>query len=157
MTERERYYRLGVPIDDTQKRELAGYFRDDVLDVLQLHVPSGRLPNPDFYPMLEKMGVANPPNFTELEAITFGDVIVFAEPITNKLLFHELVHAEQFRQLGTTGFARRYVNGFLTTGAYEAIPLEIQAYGLGAQYEAEPRRRFSVEEEVSRWINEGKF
>lgn len=157
MTERERCYRLGVPLNDVQKRELSGYFRDDLLDTTRVHSVSEPLRDPDFYPDLEKMGITNLPSFVALEAITFVDVIVFAESITNALLFHELVHAEQFRQLGVPGFARRYVGGFLKMGAYEAIPLEIQAYGLGAQYESDPLRRFSVEEEVNRWITEGKF
>ena len=103
------------------------------------------------------MGLRNLPDFSTIEAITFADVIVFASPMQPKLLFHELVHAEQYRQMGVAGFARHYATGFIKSGAYEAIPLEIQAYGLGAQFEADPRRPFSVEEEVSRWMHEGKF
>lgn len=103
------------------------------------------------------MGITNLPDLSRIDAITFLDVIVFVSPMTTKLLFHELVHAEQFRQMGVLAFARRYAKGFLQGGTYEAIPLEIQAYGLGAHFEAEPNRPFAVEEEVGRWIAEGRF
>jgi len=43
------------------------------------------------------------------------------------LLFHELVHVEQHRQLGIPRFADLYVRGFLSGGSYEAIPLEVNA------------------------------
>lgn len=155
--ERERYYVRALALDSSQKSGLRGYFRDELLDATRVHQLKGEhLSTPDFYPKLLKMGLKNLPDFEMIEAATFIDVIVFAAPMSNRLLFHELVHAEQFRQLGTTGLARRYLDGFLKGGTYEAIPLEIQAYGLGAHSESDPRRPFSVEEEVSRWMHEGK-
>jgi hypothetical protein len=154
---RDRYYSLGLPLNDEQRGELSGFFRADLMEVARIHTVHEPLHDPDFFPLLEKMGIGNLPSFLEIQATTFEKVIVFVGPMAKKLLFHEMVHAEQFRQLGIAGFARHYVEGFLSTGAYEAIPLEIQAYGLGAHYETAPRRRFSVEEEVSRWMTEGKF
>ena len=90
-------------------------------------------------------------------AITFGDVVVAHEPFTDGLLFHELVHVEQYRQLGIPQFSNLYVRGFLTGGGYEGIPLERNAYGLGARFEANPRQRFSVADEVSEWVRNGRF
>jgi hypothetical protein len=46
------------------------------------------------------------------------------------LLFHELVHVEQYRKLGIPRFSELYVRGFLNGGSYEAIPLEVNAYSL---------------------------
>src|SRR2546429_7268300 len=43
-------------------------------------------------------------------------------------LFHELVHAEQYRQLGVGRFAELYIRGFLSGGGYDGIPLEVNAY-----------------------------
>jgi hypothetical protein len=73
------------------------------------------------------------------------------------LLFHELVHVEQYRQLGVPRFAELYVSGFLSSGSYEAIPLEVNAYALGARYENDSAQHFSVADEVSTWIAEGRF
>jgi hypothetical protein len=63
-----------------------------------------------------------------MAAITFIDTVVFHEPIENRLLFHEFVHVVQYDKLGLGEFAAKYVNGFLTGGSYEAIPLERNAY-----------------------------
>jgi hypothetical protein len=92
-----------------------------------------------------------------MAAITFNQVIVSAEPMSLRVLFHELVHVEQYRQLKVNGFARLYVRGFLRTGAYEQIPLERHAYEMDEQYAANPARTFSVRDEVRRWIEEKKY
>jgi len=70
-------------------------------------------------------------------------------PLTDGLLFHELVHVEQFHQLGIPWFSELYVRGFLS-GGYDGIPLELNAYALGRHFEAHPRRRFSVADVVAR-------
>ena len=92
-----------------------------------------------------------------MAAVTFNDVIVSHESFSDGLLFHECVHAEQYRQLGVPRFAALYVQGFLTGGGYEGIPLEINAYVLGERFESSPQIPFSVEAEVSAWIQQGKF
>ena len=83
--------------------------------------------------------------------------MVSHEPFSNGLLFHELVHVEQYRQLGIPRFSELYVRGFLSGGSYEAIPLEVNAYTLGGRFEQNPANRFSVADEVGRWIAEGRF
>src|SRR5205085_5011574 len=80
-----------------------------------------------------------------------------ARAILERPLFHELVHVEQYRQLGIPRFSELYVGGFLNGGSYEAIPLEVNAYTLGGRFESEPRRMFSVEDEVGRWAAEGRL
>jgi hypothetical protein len=78
-------------------------------------------------------------------------------PFSNGVLFHELVHVEQYRQLGIPRFAELYVRGFLSGGSYEAIPLEVNAYSLGGQFESHPHQLFSVPDEVGKWVTAGKF
>jgi len=68
-----------------------------------------------------------------------------------------LVHVEQYRQLGVPRFAGLYVRGFLNGGGYDGIPLEMNAYELGGRFEADPARKFSVEEEVTAWVKAGRF
>ena len=92
-----------------------------------------------------------------MAAITFFDTVVSHETFTDALLFHELVHVEQYRQLGVPKFADLYLRGFVNRGGYFEIPLEQQAYMLGRQYEEKPARNFSVADEVARWITEGRF
>ncbi len=47
-----------------------------------------------------------------------------------------------------------YVKGFLEGGCYEAIPLELNAYGLEGNFRKAPHRGFSVEQEVAAWLQE---
>ena len=49
-------------------------------------------------------------------AITFDDVVVFHDPLTPQLIFHEMVHVVQYRLLGIDEFARLYVRGYLHGG-----------------------------------------
>jgi len=116
-----------------------------------------RVANPDFYPNLRNLGFSNLPNQSAMAAITFYDVVVAHVHFSSGLLFHELVHVEQYRQLGVPRFSELYVRGFLSGGSYEAIPLEVNAYTLGDRFEQNPATRFSVGDEVGRWIAEGRF
>jgi hypothetical protein len=92
-----------------------------------------------------------------MAAITFADCVVSHGPCTDVLLFHELVHVEQYRQLGVPGFADLYLRGYLSGGGCFEIPLERNAYALGEQYEDNPGRKFSVADEVARWVLERRF
>jgi hypothetical protein len=116
-----------------------------------------RVANPDFYPMLRSLGFNNLPDQSEMVAITFSDVVVSHEPFSSGLLFHELVHVEQYRQLGIPRFSELYVRGFLNGGSYEAIPLEVHAYTLGGRFEQNTARQFSVEDEVRKWHAERRL
>lgn len=114
-----------------------------------------RVPNPPFYAELEKLGFSGLPNFTTMAAITFDDVVVFHEPLTPQLIFHELVHVVQYRLLGVEEFARLYVRGYLH-GGYDGTPLETCAYQLDGRF-IMGSVGFDVEAEVRGWIENGKF
>lgn len=138
--------------------QMNGFFRPELVNsTLVVVLQNERVGNPEFYPMLHGLGFRNLPDFETMAAVTFADVVVSHEPMTAPLLFHELVHVEQYRQLGVERFAQLYVGGFLSEGSYEAIPLELNAYGLEGIFREAPHRRFSVRDEVSTWIREGRF
>lgn len=103
------------------------------------------------------MGFTSLPDFSLMRAVTFKDTIVSNEKCTRGVLFHELVHAEQYRQLGVKRFAELYVYGFLAGGSYAGIPLEVNAYELAGRFEDRPEEPFSVEEEVASWISRRAF
>ena len=116
-----------------------------------------RVANPEFYPVLRNLGFDNLPAQSTMGAITFSEVVVSHVPFTNGLLFHELVHVEQYRQLGIQRFSELYVRGFLSGGSYGAIPLEVNAYTLGGRFEANPSKVFSAEDEVKGWALQGRL
>lgn len=156
--QRLRFSPQAVPLSAAQQEIMGGFFLPQVLDTARVLVLRGmRVDNPPLYPMLQRMGLANMPDFSLMSAVTFSDVVVSHGHFTDGLLFHELVHVEQYRQLGVPRFAELYVRGFLKGGGYEGIPLEANAYLLGGRYESNPSQRFSVADEVRRWITEDRF
>jgi len=156
--QRNRFFDRAANLSMAQKVRLAGFFRLDLLETTRVLVPQNeRIGNPTFYSMLEDLGISNLPDFSQMTAITFQDVVVSHEPFSDGLLFHELVHVEQYRRLGIANFAALYVRGFLNGGGYHDIPLEINAYHLGGCFEADPANLFSVADEVSKWIAQDRF
>jgi hypothetical protein len=156
--QRAKYFPAAEPLSAEQKAAMAGFFSTELLDEGRLLVLDGeRVVNPRFYPVLRALGFLNLPDQSTMTAITFSDTVVSHEAFTDELLFHELVHVEQYRQLGVPRFAELYVRGFLNGGGYDGIPLERNAYMLGNQFEQDPSRRFSVAESVSAWVAEGRF
>ena len=156
--QRQAFQPQGIPLSAAQMTAMNGFFRPELLHTTRLIVlTNARVQNPRFYPRLAALGFTNLPDFQEMAAITFKDVVVSHGPFSDGLLFHELVHVEQYRQLGVDRFAELYVRGFLTGGGYEGIPLEINAYELGERFERNPESKFSVEKEVAAWIRENRF
>jgi hypothetical protein len=156
--QRHKALQYAIPLGHDQQRSMEGFFPQDVLYGVQLLVLEGtRLENPPFYEMLRKMGFMNLPDFSQMAAVTFCDVVVSHQRFSDGLLFHELVHVEQYRQLGVPRFAELYARGFLTGGGYDGIPLEVNAYLLEDRFEKDPEMRFSVADEVTAWIQSGRF
>jgi len=143
------------PVAAEQKRTIEPFFPADVLE--SVRVVRGRAAEPSFYQQLRAMGIRNAPPFSDMAGITFQDVVVHVEPLTDTLLFHEMVHAVQYKHLGLQGFANAYVRGFLSGGSYEEIPLEKQAYELEGRFAAKPAVVFTVEEDVKDRIRLHRF
>jgi hypothetical protein len=146
--QRESFHGKAVSIEPSHQAALQPFFPAPVLEGVK--VTQGRASEPSFYPQLRGMGIKNAPPFSDMAGITFQDVVVHVEPLTRRLLFHELVHAVQYVHLGLQGFAEHYVRGFLSGGSYEEIPLEKQAYELEARFAGNSDETFSVEADVQR-------
>jgi len=76
---------------------------------------------------------------------------------TDRVLFHELVHAVQYEKLGLAKFAAKCVKGFLSGGSYETNPLEMNANELDTRFATTPTKPFSVADEVQKLIDRGRF
>jgi hypothetical protein len=156
--QREKALPLALPLSPEQRTSMEEFFLPQVLDTTRLLVlAESRVENPPFYVPLRRMGFTNLPSFSTMAAVTFCDVVVSHQPFSDGLLFHELVHVEQYRQLGNRRFAELYVRRFLSSGGYDGIPLEVNAYELGGRFERSPHLGFSVEAEVTRWRVEDRF
>jgi len=158
LSQRTHYCRYARPLKRTEVSALTGFFPPQILKTVRLcFLQGGRIESPAFYEQLRQWGTSNLPCFEQMAAITLVDVIVSHVPIDEQLLFHELVHVAQYRVLGPDEFARRYVRGFLHGGAYEKIPLEMQAYELDGRFVLAPEKVFSVEQEIDAWLKEGRL
>jgi len=135
-------------IEPPPRSALQSFFPAEVLETVK--IVRGRASGPAFYAQLRSIGITNAPRFSEMAGITFQDVVVHVEPLTRQVLFHELVHAVQCRQLGWQGFAEHYLRGFLSGGSYEEIALEKQAYELGGRFVKHPTDCISVDPDVRR-------
>ena len=153
--QRAAFYGKAAPMEVKHGKALQAFFPADVLN--KVRVIRGRAAEPAFYPQLRAMGIRNAPPFSDMAGITFQDVVVHVEPLTLPLLFHELVHAVQYKHLGLLGFADAYVRGFLTGGSYEEIPLEKQAYELEGRFSEDSAAMFSVEIDVEDRIRAKRF
>ena len=127
---------------------LRGFFPDDLLS--ETRVIHAIVPSPFFYPLVRHLGLGEFPEMSAIGAITLVDLIAYPESLPVGTLFHELVHVTQYRMLGLQEFARQYVRGFVNGGGYEGIPLERQAYELQGRFQRNPRKLFSVADDVGR-------
>jgi hypothetical protein len=149
---RSKYAPQAVALTDAQRAAMSAFFSSGVLDSARLCVLRGtRVQNPSMYAMAKMMGIRNLPDFADMTAITFVDVIVSHQEFTDALLFHELVHVTQYAQMDLKEFASRFVHGFIQGGSYQEVPLEKMAHALEGRFSQNPAEAFSVDDEVRQW------
>ena len=150
--QRERYFSLARPLTNKQKAMMWPYFSPSLLDRVRIVELRGeRVPNPPFYEEARAMGFDNLPEWTHMNSITLVDLLVFNETVTNRALFHALVHAVQFEVLGVEMYCQRFVRSFVEMKLHFSVPLEAHTFALEAKFAANPADRFSVEDRVRLW------
>ncbi len=125
----------------------------DEVRFIELH--GARVSVPEFFAQARALGF-EPPEITHMDSLTFVDVIVFNQELTERALFHALVHAVQIRALGLERYAELWVQAFIRTRVHFTVPLEVHAFSLSSKF-LRPFDRFSVEEHVHDWINDGRY
>ncbi len=161
LEQREMHRPGAIPLHHDLRSTFEPFFGGELLDSTRFKaVPV--IENPGFYRELEAAGQSIPLDFTVMHGITFEDTVLLSErylgedELSPGLLFHELVHVAQYRQLGVAEFVTRYIRGWAENGYdYQAIPLERDAYQLQERYERNPEQPFFVSEEVARRLRGG--
>lgn len=102
------------PIAPEMQAQLRNFFPREVLQGTRTVRAS--MPNPEFYSLVRVLGIGGLLEMSSIGAITLIDVIAYPERVSRSTLFHELVHAAQYRVLGLRRFAKLYVQGFLDGG-----------------------------------------
>ena len=154
----EYYMRVAVPLTNIQKATMWPYFSALVLDrVRVVELKGERIPNPPFYEQARALGFLNLPDWTHMDSLTLLDVILFNEKLSNRSLFHGLVHLVQFELLGLERYSELFIRGFLSTKHHFSVPLEAHTFSLESKFAANPADRFSVEDRVRLWVHQGRY
>jgi len=154
--QRDHYFAAAVPLAEQHKALMRPYFSASLLDhVRVVELDGKRLPNLPFYKEAKALGFEHLPEFTHMASLTLIDVVVFNEKLTERSLFHALVHAVQFQVLGLEHCTELFVRGLGNTQF--TVPLDAHAYSLESRFARPTPERFSVEDEVRLWLKQGRY
>ena len=155
--QRGRYFPVAGPLSAQRKAMLRPFFSRPFLDKIRVVELQGeRVDTPDFFAEIRAAGF-EPPEISHMDSVTFEDVVVFNHQITLRALFHALVHAVQIQILGLERYAELWVQSFVKTRTHFTVPLEVHAFSLASKFLSPLAEKFSVEERVLRWSNEGRY
>jgi hypothetical protein len=152
---REKHIPNARPIHPKERAALQHHFDADTLGSVRIDEVT-QMEKPPFLDMVRNqlafVGIRFDFSIETTVGYTFEDCVLVREiPPSRGLLFHELTHVVQYRQLGTSRFALAYVRGFAENEfSYERIPLEAIAHQLTARFEA--GEEFDVSGETERFI-----
>jgi hypothetical protein len=137
---RRRYRRRGGPLSAPERSALNPYFDSSLLDRVRVCRVQRIEPGlPAWLVRLLRLPASMDISFAG--GMAFVDAIAVSRSALERenpesLLFHELVHCAQYRELGTYRFLRKYLRGWVAAGFdYFSIPLEEQAYALQDRFE----------------------
>jgi hypothetical protein len=155
---RERYRPQSQPLSNQHAAILSPYFPEALLKRIRIvELDGARVPTPEFLSKVRAMGFENLPDVPHMESLTFVDVVVFNERLTERALFHSLVHSVQIQAVGLERYAELWVRGFLKTRAHFTVPLEVHAFSLASRFAQTVPEKFSVEDEVLRWAADDRY
>lgn len=154
--QRDRYLPVAEPLSRQRKALLWPYFAPELLEEIRvIDLRGACVEVPAFYGNVRALGF-EPPEITHMDSVTFIDVVVFNQQLSERALFHALVHSVQIRILGLRRYAELWVQSFIRTKAHFTVPLEVHAFSLASKF-LRPAERFSVEDHVLRWATDGRY
>lgn len=154
--QRDHYFASARPLTEQHKALMRPYFAASLLDhVRVVELDGKRLPNLPFYREAKALGFEHLPEFAHMASVTLIDVVVFNEKLTERSLFHALVHAVQFQVLGLDHCTELFVRSF--GNAQFIVPLDAHAFSLESRFARATPEKFSVEDEVRLWLKQGRY
>jgi hypothetical protein len=155
--QREYYSPVASPLPNENKARMWPYFSASLLDRMRIiELRGARLRVPDFFTKVRELGF-EPPAISHMDSVTFLDIIAFNQILTERALVHALVHTVQMEVLGLQRYVKLWVQGFLKSRTHFTVPLEVHAFSLSSRLMRSSTERFSVEDEVLRWISDGRY
>lgn len=149
---------IGNPLKDDQRLAVSPFFPSELLKQVRIvKVDPHRVPDDPLLAEGKALGANNGVELAHPSCQTFYDVVVYHGELTQRALFHALVHVMQFDVLGLEQYAELFVRGFARTHSTLKVPLEAHAFALEAGFAEGPAKPFSVEEKVRLWANQGRY
>ena len=155
--QRKEYRSQGIQLNGNHHDTMKAFFPADLLSQIRMVELRDHIPNPPFFGEVIALGFTNLPDLADTGSLTFEDVVVFPGAVTERRVFHALVHAVQFRVLGLDRYAELYVRSFMRTRTPVSVSLEMHAFSLESRFAQEPDEPFSVEEVVKLWTRLGRY
>ena len=153
----EHYLSVASPLTPQLKALMWPYFSPALLDqVGMIELCGARVAVPPFFAQVRALGF-DPPEITHMDSVTFLDIVAFNQQLSERALFHALVHVVQIQALGLQRYAELWVHHFVKTRVHFTVPLEVHAFSLASKFVRPMTERFSVEEQVDRWIRENRY
>jgi len=149
---------VATPLSDEPRLAVASFFSPELLAQVRIaKVDPQKAPNSPLLGEAKTLGITNAAELTHPPSLTFYDVVVVYGELTDRALFHALVHVVQFDVLGLEQYTELFVRGFARTRLTSKIPLEAHALALEAGFAEGPAKPFSVEEKVRLWANQDRY
>jgi hypothetical protein len=147
--QREEYVSIGRPLDRGDLAVMKSFFSPTFLaGVKVVQLVGRRVAEPSCCIEARVAGFQGLPEFTHLASVTFQDVLVFNDKMTERLLFQALVRCVQIQVLGLDRYVELFVRAFMDTRWLFSVPLEAHAFELESRFATDWKRAFSVEDEV---------
>lgn len=158
LEQRNRYLPSAAPLSSQLKAAMWPYFSPALLDQVRIVELDGeRVAPPSFYAEAKALGFVNLPEVAHMNSMTFLDLIVFNEKLTERALFHALVHVVQFQILGLEQYSELFVRSFVNTRFHFTVPLEAHVFSMESKFARPSVERFSVEDQVRLWVKQGRY
>ena len=155
--QRDHYFPAAGPLSGQQKALLWPYFSQALLDQVRvIELRGARVAVPEFFAQARALGF-EPPEVTHMDSLTFLDVIVFNQDLSERALFHALVHTVQIQNLGLRRYAELWVRGFIKSRTHFTVPLEVHAFSLASKFLHPSADSFSVEDQIRRWFDDDRY
>jgi hypothetical protein len=147
--QRKHYLPFGKPLSSERVELMSRFFSPSLLSRIKVvQLVNRRITAPSFCQEIRASGFPGLKEFTHGASMTFEDVLVFNDKITDRLLFHALVRSVQFQALGLDRYTELFVRAFLDRRLRFGVPLERHAFELDLKFAADRKTPFSVEDEV---------
>ncbi len=155
--ERDYYLPVAGPVRGPYRNRMRQYFAPALLERIRvIELQGARVRVPEFFKTVRALGL-DPPEITHMDSITYLDVVAFNQALSERALFHALVHVVQIDLLGLQRYAELWVRGFLKARTHFTVPLEVHAFTLTSKFLQPAVESFSVEDHVLRWILDDRY